>query len=278
MDKLKKKRLEIIDIMQGIAMLWVIIGHHLLPFMPASYASFHYYIYAFHMPLFIAISGFLMAYSYKNEPYKSYLGKRFKKFFLPYVVVGTTISLMAGLVQGWQTLPENLMYLLCAPLRSEATFLWYIYLLFIFYGIYPMLYRWVTGYPSIYVVLLFVGLVGYFNPLRLEWFCLLYFTKYFLFFLLGVWCGNNSQFLQNNRKLVLGLGNVGLMLFLLLSVWERLQISGFHMYGVLCFSSLPAMYALGRWLAKSNRMKKVCVGFPRIASIYIYFTCFLSSS
>ena len=41
---MSKSRLVSVDLLQGIAMLWVIIGHHLLDFMPAIYHSIHYYI------------------------------------------------------------------------------------------------------------------------------------------------------------------------------------------------------------------------------------------
>ena len=53
-NRVHKKRLVIIDLLQGVAMVWVIIGHHLFDFMPAIYQAIHYYIYSFHMPFFIA--------------------------------------------------------------------------------------------------------------------------------------------------------------------------------------------------------------------------------
>lgn len=46
------------DIIQDMAMLLVVLGHHLFGFMSPIYGDIHYYIYSFHMPLFIFISGF----------------------------------------------------------------------------------------------------------------------------------------------------------------------------------------------------------------------------
>ena len=60
------KRIIGIDVMQGIAMVLVVLGHHLFPFMPEWYMRMFYWIYTFHMPLFIFISGFLVRYSYKG--------------------------------------------------------------------------------------------------------------------------------------------------------------------------------------------------------------------
>lgn len=80
----KRPRLVTVDIMQGLAMLLVVIGHHLLDFMPDGYGRFHSWLYIFHMPYFIFLSGFLIAYSYKGEQYVKYIYRRFRKFFIPY--------------------------------------------------------------------------------------------------------------------------------------------------------------------------------------------------
>lgn len=130
-----QKRLDIIDVMQGIAMLWVIVGYHLFDFMPPVYGHIHYYIYSFHMPLFIFISGFLIAYSYKGISYRQYVYRRFHKFFVPYVIVGIIITLLAATKSGIASIGENLVNLVVSPKQSEATFLWYIYLLFVQYHV-----------------------------------------------------------------------------------------------------------------------------------------------
>jgi fucose 4-O-acetylase-like acetyltransferase len=129
---ISKKRLVIVDLLQGIAMVWVIIGHHLFDFMPTIYHSIHYYIYSFHMPFFIFISSFLIAYSYKELSYRTYIYRKFHKFFLPYVLVGIIVIALSALKEGFKIIPSNLLYLIFSPKQSEATFLWYIYLLFIF--------------------------------------------------------------------------------------------------------------------------------------------------
>ena len=87
------KRIIGIDVMQGIAMVLVVLGHHRFPFMPEWYMRMFYWIYTFHMPLFIFISGFLVRYSYKGvhgwNEYKGYIGKRVRKFVPPYLIVCT---------------------------------------------------------------------------------------------------------------------------------------------------------------------------------------------
>lgn len=62
----QRKRILQLDLMQGFAMALVVLGHHLFTFLPAWYKEMHTYIYMFHMPFFMFISGFLIHYSYKE--------------------------------------------------------------------------------------------------------------------------------------------------------------------------------------------------------------------
>ena len=182
-----QKRLDIIDVMQGIAMLWVIVGHHLFDFMPPVYGHIHYYIYSFHMPLFIFISGFLIAYSYKGISYRQYVYRRFHKFFVPYVIVGIIITLLAATKGGIASIGENLVNLMVSPKQSEATFLWYIYLLFVLYAIFPFCEKGRKKLGiSFEVLLLLIGICFYLFPIGTTILCLDYFSGYFLFYAIGV--------------------------------------------------------------------------------------------
>lgn len=75
------KRIEIIDLMKGIGILLMLLGH----------CSLNRYgknaIFAFHMPLFFLISGFL----YKDRNVKSMIGRLSHKILLPYLVTGLLI-------------------------------------------------------------------------------------------------------------------------------------------------------------------------------------------
>lgn len=188
------KRIIGIDVMQGIAMVLVVLGHHLFLFMPEWYIRMFYWIYTFHMPLFIFISGFLVRYSYKGihgwNEYKSYIGKRVRKFAVPYLIVGTICTLLAF---DFKDIGTALLNLLIAPKQSEATFLWYIYLLFIFYCIAPLLFnakRWVRG------VVFAVALLLSTHYIAIPYLCIDWFTRYFVFFLVGVWTANHYTQLE----------------------------------------------------------------------------------
>ena len=279
MEKIKKTRLEVLDLMQGIAMLWVLIGHHLLPIMPSGYSSFQYYIYSFHMPLFIAISGFLIAYSYKNLPYKAYVWKRFKKFFVPYFWVGMTISVLAGFSQGWESFLMNVMDLVIAPLQSEATFLWYIYLLFFLYALYPVIHRISRLYPCTSAgVGLLLGCIGYGYSWSCPYFCLGYLTKFFLFYFLGILCAHHVDFFFSHRKKVLWLANVGLFAFLFFSLQERLAGGSQFLYHAICLTSFPAMLALAKLMQRIVSCKQGLVWISKNCfAIYLLHMFFVQA-
>ena len=70
----KSKRNSDLDILKGIGIVLVILGHQYLPI--------GHFIYSFHMPLFFLISGYLY---YKKE-IKESLVKDFRRLIIPYFI------------------------------------------------------------------------------------------------------------------------------------------------------------------------------------------------
>ena len=139
---MSSKRIVLVDLMQGLAMVLVVLGHHLFPFLPAWYKSMHYYIYLFHMPFFIFISAFLIRYSFKDidslNGYWQYIRRKAVKFIPPYIIIGIACILLKR-PESFNVFLSQAVCLLNNPMGSEATFLWYIYLLFLLYIISPFL-------------------------------------------------------------------------------------------------------------------------------------------
>lgn len=77
-----------IDILRGIGAILVVIGH-LVP----SDGNVKVYIYAFHMPLFFFLSGFLFN---NKKDFKTYLKGNLKSLILPYFLFNI-IALIANL-------------------------------------------------------------------------------------------------------------------------------------------------------------------------------------
>ena len=98
----KPKRLVHIDMMVGMAMILVVMGHFTLGFEPDWYnKGLHNWIYSFHMEMFVFLSAFLIRYTYKGVQspleYGKYIWRKFKKFFVWFVVIGITVAALAPL-------------------------------------------------------------------------------------------------------------------------------------------------------------------------------------
>lgn len=80
------QRNETIDIMKGIGIIAVIIGHmHNMPYMP--YRNF---FFSFHMPLFFIIAGYFFK---QNPDYKGKWRKDFSRLVIPYIFTASIILL-----------------------------------------------------------------------------------------------------------------------------------------------------------------------------------------
>ena len=73
-----KRRIEWIDCLKAIAIIFVVIGHF-----PISYL-FKKYIYSFHLPMFFILSGLTFS-VYKFNDFKSFVLHKFKGILLPYI-------------------------------------------------------------------------------------------------------------------------------------------------------------------------------------------------
>lgn len=135
--------------MIGVAMLMVVMGHFSVGFEPQWYHSLHNWIYSFHMQMFLFLSAFLIRYTHKGtsglKEYGLYIWRKFKKFFLWFLVIGLAVAVIACHIKGrelsWSYIGQSAKTLLLYPRWSEASFLWYIYILFGYYLISPLFFR-----------------------------------------------------------------------------------------------------------------------------------------
>ena len=258
------KRIIGIDVMQGIAMVLVVLGHHRFPFMPEWYMRMFYWIYTFHMPLFIFISGFLVRYSYKGvhgwSEYSSYIGKRVRKFVPPYLIVGTICTLMAWNFKDMGALLTSWANLIIAPKQSEVTFLWYIYLLFIFYCIAPLLFnakRWVRGVVFVIALLLSAHYIA------VPYLCIDWFTRYFVFFLMGTWAAEHYTQLE---RIDLRWCLLALVAFIVMSVCHFVGGYNASLEYAMQWMGIPAFVGV-TWLLMQ-------VAVVRKALVYVSVNCF----
>ncbi len=145
----KNSRLVRVDMMVGLAMILVVLGHFTVGSEPQWYHTLHNWIYSFHMQMFLFLSAFLIRYTYKPVAnaagYFKYIWRKFVKFFLPFLIVGIVVALLACVFKDaeltWGHVSHSLKTLLLYPRWSETSFLWYIYILFGYYLVSPLFFR-----------------------------------------------------------------------------------------------------------------------------------------
>ncbi len=139
------KKIEIIDILKGVAILLVILAHSIITF-PIDIVNnvkwanmLSYAITRLHMPMFFIISGYLC--SFKGN-YLEYILKRVKRILVPYLVFNLAISLCRMLFTNFTnrrvTDLKDLLLKILLHSDSSAGY-WFLYTMFMIALISPIL-------------------------------------------------------------------------------------------------------------------------------------------
>ena len=258
--KNKNNRLVRVDMMIGMAMILVVLGHFSVGFEPVWYHTLHNWIYSFHMQMFLFLSAFLVRYTYKPVEnaagYFKYIWRKFVKFFLPFLLIGIAVALLACVFKGaefsWTYVGRSIKTLLLYPRRSEASFLWYIYILFGYYLVSPLFFR----LPQWVRVLCCVGAM--FLPMLDAGHTLdaYDFSRYTFFYCLGVLCAEWIEEIRNAKHWLWGLMSIP---FLAYTYWvfAESEAIGFEYtqldwwFIVTGTAALPFFYLLAKALEKT---------------------------
>lgn len=111
MSDTENARIEWIDFLRGVAILFVLLGHTDVPFMK--------YIYGFHMPLFYIITGMLYKYR-SNLNDKDYIKRIAKKYLKPYFVLAFINLLLCTIIDIIQDRPSK--FALLKQIESVSSF------------------------------------------------------------------------------------------------------------------------------------------------------------
>lgn len=138
MQKDMARRLVTIDLLFCFGVILVVFGHAYLPHgaNPDWYEHLRSFVYEFHMPLFFAISGFLLRHTWRGE-YWSSVRLRAKRLLIPYAVISlvVVVPLKWGLAS-YTTNPApgsvwGVVSILFFPWRSPVTSYWFLPTLFL---------------------------------------------------------------------------------------------------------------------------------------------------
>ena len=184
------KRFSFIDILKGIAIALVVFGHfHPKGVSYPGYEFLNHMVYAFHMPLFMCASGFLFAFSREIKSFGDYgklLRDKTRRLLIPYFSISIIILAVKLIAQQFIRLenpvtPDFLWSLFFCPWRGSATFLSFIYILFIIFAVFPLLKKYIRS-----AALLFSLILGLFFINCSMYFSLGVVFRYLIYFYLGV--------------------------------------------------------------------------------------------
>lgn len=203
-----KQRHVYIDRTKGLAILLVVLGHLIAREPPPGpgagwYLLLKHGIYAFHMPLFMAVSGLVYGLSWRPAPA---LGgdmrdarRRALRLFPSYLLFGLLIFFGKLVFQTWVGGVDNrvdgardLLTLVLRPSDSFCTFLWYVYALALLYFAFPLAFRAVRGHVA---WLLPVTLAFFWLPTS-TWFAWDRLQLFSVFFVTGVLAGRHHDATQ----------------------------------------------------------------------------------
>ena len=161
---IEKKHLEEIDILKGIAIIYVILAHavivypvnlHDIPWCKMIYDL----VRITHMPLFFMVSGY--CFSYKGG-YPSYIKKKILRILVPYLVFGLVDIVPRALFDTLYNRPRNVGESLY-NLAFYGGAKWFLYSLFLIFLIFPLIEK-ITVNKIIYFILLVIFVALKFIP------------------------------------------------------------------------------------------------------------------
>lgn len=185
------KKIVSIDIARAIGIILVVAGHYFPDNSPHWYESTREWIYTFHMPLFMFISGYVYELAKREETYLNFLGRKAKRLLIPYLIVSAviiSIKLSSQALMGMDLKNavgvDAFLKMLYEP--EAAIHLWFIFALWWIFVIVP-LFQWKGGN----IVLLIVGIAAHYLPYISPSFhyptifCLNKAAEYLMYFMLG---------------------------------------------------------------------------------------------
>lgn len=209
----KKERILWIDALKGFTIIFVIIGHVLLgytnnntfPEFQEIMLKINYWIYSWHMPLFMVISGFAFKIAYFKDKKldKKRINKQILNLILIYFIFQFGLCLLKIIFNNFV---DNKMdfYNLILNLLIPNNIMWYIWVLVIYYFILKFIYNQIDNF-NIYVCTVILGIIikiidnkfGIILGIRNLFYC-------FQFFIFGIWLANKYLLKENfemNKKI-----------------------------------------------------------------------------
>lgn len=252
-------RLVSFDIAKTLCIILVVIGHYFPADPPQWYVTFRFWIYSFHMPLFMFASGYIYMAFKKNEPYAAFVIKKVRRLMLPYFVVSAIIVSIKLATQSSMYV-ENpvtaMSYIRILYLPEAGYFLWFIWALFTMFLLVPLFKTKIAR-----LVLFVVAIVFHYLPVEGPAVFALHNSMHmFVYFMLGVCCvdwGLSPIMSRMNAWAYRGICLMTVVCFAMISILRfgfdfpgaGHLLSWLGIAGVMVVSAFIAKFAKGRLLS-----------------------------
>jgi fucose 4-O-acetylase-like acetyltransferase len=263
---MNQKEMQDITIAKGIAILLVVIGHILGRGTSEGNAWFDVVdgmIYLFHMPFFMAISGYLFFRIGRIESvysaYRPFITKQFTRLILPFFGMGLLVLLGKMLMQHFvhvDNVPQSFITgvtgLFWDTGKSPSTFIWYIYVLFIYTALTPFLFHFTRHAFAIAIVL---GLLMYCMP-SIKYMYLDKLMPFYIFFIIGGLLRQYEDiFIKTIDRYAYAFITVFFLSLILLYDPKLPEYS--HAKFICGMLSIPAVFSISRMVLKHCRVVKM---------------------
>ena len=261
-----KERNSLIDVLKGFAIILVVMGHASQWFSDDDRSNpFYVTIYAFHMPLFMFLSGYVNF----NTRGELNLGKRFQVLVIPFFVWFLISAIYHSYILDIEKVWEHLCVLIYKPTQG----MWFLWLLFwecaLLYLALKIKHREIWVMIGLWSILIFLHRVTGAQPIfygfpELCW--------YFIYFSLGY---ATHKYKSQALKIIRAIGWVGFVAFPFL-LQSSVDKSDYILFSLrlyaLALTGIAASYVLWEGVCHSENKITQCLKYLGSISLEIYVT------
>lgn len=147
-------------IAKGIGIILVVFGHFSPHDLPDYWREMRKIVYAFHMPLFFMLSGFL--YSHAKYSYSMLIKIKVKRLLYPFISIAVIFFIIKNLSGIFFYLEhpiklEGVYALIITPMNSYLPLLWFVHALFLIFLVYPLLRNVLSNNVVILIIFVLVN-------------------------------------------------------------------------------------------------------------------------
>jgi acyltransferase 3 len=262
-----KERNSLIDVLKGFAIILVVMGHASQWFSDDDRSNpFYVTIYAFHMPLFMFLSGYVNF----NTRGELNLGKRFQVLVIPFFVWFLISAIYHSYILDIEKVWEHLCVLIYKPTQG----MWFLWLLFwecalLYLALKINKHREIWVMIGLWSILIFLHRVTGAQPIfygfpELCW--------YFIYFSLGY---ATHKYKSQALKIIRAIGWVGFVAFPFL-LQSSVDKSDYILFSLrlyaLALTGIAASYVLWEGVCHSENKITQCLKYLGSISLEIYVT------